>query len=173
MRTRLEERRAQLRLAGGMDTPCLEFPLNGRIAPCVPVCSANFFTEMFGWSDSVLFGTRADNNDSVAPSQWCHVFACVAIPHGALFWFRRLKFTHATVLTLTIRNCCRKFRVGACSHRVVCARCVFVARCMRRAVAMGASHVWEICFSYMDIWYSECYVIVLGVAFFVQGVCVV
>ena len=38
-------------------------------AHCVPVCSANFFSEMFGWSDSVLFGPRADNNDSVAPSQ--------------------------------------------------------------------------------------------------------
>ena len=54
----------------------------------------------------------------------------------------------------------------------VCARCVFVARCMRSAVAKGASHFSEICFSHMDIWYSECYVIVLGVAFFVQGWCV-
>ena len=44
-------------------------PIEWTNAPCVPVCSANFFPEMFGWSDSVLFGTRADNNDSVAPSQ--------------------------------------------------------------------------------------------------------
>ena len=48
----------------------------------------------------------------------CHVFECVENPHGANFWFRRLKFTHATVLTLTNGNCCRKFRVGACSHSV-------------------------------------------------------
>ena len=37
-------------------------------AHCVPVCSVNFFTEMFGWSDSVLYVPRDDNNDSVAPS---------------------------------------------------------------------------------------------------------
>ena len=65
----------------------------------------------------------------------CHVLACVAIPHGAHFWFRRLKFTHATVLTLTIRNCCHKFRFGACSHSV---RKVCVCHSMH--VAKGASY---------------------------------
>ena len=101
----------------------------------------------------------------------CHVFECVENPHGANFWFRRLKFTHATVLTLTNGNCCRKFAL----ERVltVCARCVFVARYMRSAVAKGASHFSEFCFSHDDVWYSECDVLVLRIAFFVQGVCVV
>ena len=56
----------------------------------------------------------------------------------------------------------------------VCARCVFVARCMRSAVAKGASHMFLNFVSHIwRIWHCECYVTVLGVAFFVQGVCVV
>ena len=56
---------------------------------------------------------------------WCHVFCLRDDP--AHFWFRRLKFTHATVLSLTIRNCCRKLRVGAWSPSV---RKVCVCRSM-------------------------------------------
>ena len=63
------------------------------------------------------------------PFQGVMFFACVAIPQGARFRFRRLKFTHATVLTLTIRNCCRKCRVGACSHSVRKV-CVCVCVCL-------------------------------------------
>ena len=43
-------------------------PIEWTNAHCVPVCPANFFTEMFGWSDNVLFGQCAGNNDSAAPS---------------------------------------------------------------------------------------------------------
>ena len=101
-------------------------PIEWMNAHCVPVCSANVFTEMFGWSDSVLFGPRADNNDSVAPSQGVMFLRARRSRNGAHSWFR-LKFTHATVLTLTIRHCCRTFRVGACSHSV---RKVCVCRSM-------------------------------------------
>ena len=70
----------------------------------------------------------------------CHVLACVAIPHGAHFWFR-LKFTHATVLTLTIRHCCRAFRVGACSHSVrkvcVCRSMHAKCGCQRSVTCFG------------------------------------
>ena len=87
----------------------------------------------------------------------------MAIPHGAPFWFRRFKFTHATVLTSTIRHCCRKFRVGAC-----CVCRSMHAKCgCQRSVTFS-----EFCFLHMDIWYCECHVTVLGVAFFVQSVCV-
>ena len=62
--------RASRSIAPGRDGHTMfGVPTEWTNAPCVPVCSANFFPELFGWSDSVLFGTRADNNDSVAPSQ--------------------------------------------------------------------------------------------------------
>ena len=146
-------------------------PIEWTNAHCAPVCSANFFTEMFGWSDNVLFGQCAGNNDSVAPSQGVMFFACVENPHGAHFWFRRLKFTHATVLTLTNGNCCRKFRVGACSHSV---RKVYVCRSITCEVRLPRErHIFsEFCFTHDDVWYSQCYVLVLRIALFVQGVCV-
>ena len=100
----------------------------------------------------------------------CHVLACVAIPPGAHFWVRRLNFTHVAVLTLTIGNCCRKLRVGACSHSV---RKVCVCRSMHAKCSwQGGVTFSENCFPHEDLWYSECYVSVLGIAFFVQGVCV-
>ena len=121
-------------------------------AHSVPVCCANFFPEMFELSDNVLFGQCADNNDSVAPLQGVMFFACVAIPQGARFWFRRLKFIHATVSTLTIRNCCRKCRVGACSHSVRKV-CVCVCRSMHaKCGCQGSVTYSENCFSHKYIY---------------------
>ena len=56
---------------------------------------------------------------------------------------------------------------------IVCGVCLSLDACEvrlpreRRMFRKLISHIW------IYIWYSECYVIVLGVAFFVQGVCVV
>ena len=130
---------------------------------------------MFGLSDNVLFGQCADNNDSVAPFQGVMFFACVAIPQGARFWFRRLKFIHATVLTLTIRNCCRKCRVGACSHSVrkVCV-CVCLSLDACEVRLPRERHIFgKLFFTGGYLWYSEGHELVLEIAFFVQGVCVV
>ena len=85
---------------------------------------------------------------------------------------RRLKFSRATVLTSTNGNCCCKFRVGACSHSVRKVCVLSLDACEVRLPRERHMFFSDCCFSHMDIWYSECHVIVLGIAFFVQGVCV-
>ena len=112
----------------GMDTPCLEFPMHGRM-PIVSQCVVQSSSPKC--SDCETTYSLGSVQTTMIPLHHFKVsffFACVAIPQGARFWFRRLIFTHANVLTLTIRNCCRKCRVGACSHSVrkVCV-CVCVS----------------------------------------------
>ena len=134
------ERRAQLRQAG-MDTQCLEFPLNGRMSI---VCQCVLQTSSPKCSDCQTACSLGRVQTTTTPLYHLKVscFACVAI------WFRRLKFTHATVLTLTIRNCCRKFRVGACSHSV---RKVCVCRSMHAKCGCQGS---VLCFGNLFLTYG-------------------